>query len=765
MKRSIFLRLLIQLAVVIVVSISLLALLLYNYTSNLLKDEIVGANTELLSQTIKIVDQTMNEVQQMTTSLSLNSSVLKSVMLPWVLEDEYRFLLETSQTIETRITSSNYIHSIYLYSANNKKLISSSGINKLSEFSNRETLERFLSSKLTSTWVANRLVSNAHGEEHLISYMVSTPFRNQKKIGALIINLKEDVLYNAVVNTNNRKLGNVAILNSDGEVLSYKDKSVLLDRFNWVDMSAFSDEKSGYFVQKMDGKDMFITYLRSPINDWIYVTLNPYNDVFKRSHDVIFMTILISAIGLAVGLLLAYIISNRHYRPIHNLVQALAMNTGGRQKHQDEFSYIRTSIDAIQSENKTFLLKFQSQELLLRDHLLMNILSGNLTDEAETREQLDYYQMDLGPANYMVLVLRVHLVTDHIAVQVDEKMKNWISFQLRTIVEQLVVKTYKGAYIGAYHKHDVIILHHEDWQSDERQAEEMKRFAAKIQQQVAENIELLDVITIGIGGLYARLTDIHLSYEEAVEVLNYEKVSGKGSIISIHDLNVNRANRNSFINYQQCIDSLTSELKSGNFDKAVETKNMIMEQVQQDEQSGMYLKHVILSNLFNALVKVRIELSLSDEDIESSTWHYEFSKLRTTEEMSTYLLRIMEGISRSLASRSHSKHSEVMMKLVAYIREHYQEPLSLQLVSDMIYMNSNYVSKLFKNTTGMTFIDYLTEIRFKEACRLLSDTDLSINDVAEMSGFNKQSLNRTIKKFTGLTPSEYRNKEIEKRLQ
>ncbi|RJX38658.1 AraC family transcriptional regulator [Paenibacillus pinisoli] len=765
MKKSVYLRLLLQLAVVIIVSISLLALLLYHYTSNLLKDEIVGANNELLLQTSKIVDQSLHEVQQMTTSLSLNSSVLKSAVLPWNLEDEYRFLLETSQTFETRLTSSNYIHSIYLYSANNKKLISSSGITGLNEFSNRETLERFLQSKLTSSWEATRLVSRDNGEEHFISYMVSTPLRNQKKLGVLMINLKEDVLYNAVVNTNNRKLGNVAILNSDGEVLSYKDKSVLLDRFDWVDMSAFSNEKNGYFVQNIDGMDMFITYLRSPFNDWIYVTLNPYNDLFKRSYDVIIMTLIISATGLIVGLLLAFIISNRHYRPIRSMVQALAINTEGRQKHQDEFSYIRTSIDAIQLENTTFRQKFQSQELLLRDHLLTNLLSGKLSDEAETRDQLRYYHMDLGEANYIVLVLRVHLVTGHNAIQVDEKMKNWIYFQIRTICEQLIAETYKGAYISAYHKHDVLILHHEDWQSEERQVEEMKRFAAKIQQQAAEDIEWLEFITVGIGGKYERLTDIHLSYEEAVEVLNYEKVSGMGSILSIHDLNVNRANRNSFINYQQYIERLTGELKSGNFDKAVATKAIILEQVQQDEQSGMYLKHVILSHLFNALVKVRIELSLPEEEIESSSWHYEFMKLRTTEEISSYLLRIMEGISRSLESRSSSKHSEVMMKLVAYIREHYQEPLSLQLVSDMIYMNSNYVSKLFKDATGMTFIDYLTEIRFKEACRLLTETDCNINEVAELSGFsNKQSLNRTLKKLTGMTPTEYRNKEIEKRL-
>ncbi|MFD0712667.1 helix-turn-helix domain-containing protein [Paenibacillus sp. GCM10027626] len=765
MKKSVYIRLFVQLVLVIVISISLLASLLYSYTSNLLKEEIVGANNELLLQTSKIVDQSLHEVQQMTTALSLNSSVLKSVILPWNLEDEYRFLLETSKTFETRLTSSNYIHSIYLYSANNKKLISSSGITDLNAYSNRESLERFLDSKLTSAWEATRVISAAGGDEHFISYMISVPLRNQKKIGTLIINLREDVLYNAVVNTNNRKLGNVAILNGKGEVLSYKDKNVLLDRFEWVDMAAFDKEQNGSLVQKIDGMKMFITYLRSPFNDWIYVTLNPYNDLFQRSYEVISMTLMISAIGLVVGLLLVYLISSRHYKPIRNMVQALTIYVGGRQKYQDEFSYIRTSIDAIQLENDAFRQKFQSQELLLRDHLLMNLLSGKLSDETETNNQLSYYQMDLGLSNYVVLVLRVHFVRDE-GVQLDEKLKHWLCFQIRTICEELIAAPYKGAYVGGFHKHDVLILHGENWNNDHEPMEEVKRLAAAIQQQIADKMELVEAVTFGIGDKYERITEIHLSYEEAAEVLLYEKVTGKGSIVSIRDLNVNRTNRNLFIGYQQLIDRLTGELKSGNLEKAVETKAVIIEQVQQDEISGIYLKNVILSQLFNSLVKVRIELSLPEEEVESNNWHYEFMKLQSSKEISDFLVEMMAGIANSLKIRSSSKHSEVIMKLVAYIREHYREPLSLQSVSDMIFMNGNYVSKLFKDTTGMTFIDYLTDIRFKEACRLLGETDYNINEIAALAGFsNKQSLNRTLKKITGLTPTEYRNQQIEKRLE
>ncbi|NQX63582.1 helix-turn-helix domain-containing protein [Paenibacillus qinlingensis] len=769
MKRSIYIRLLLHLTVAVVLITCLVGALVYRYTTAMLKDEVIGANNELLLQTSKIVDQSLGEVQQIATTLALNSDVQKSVWFPWNLEEEFRFLKNTGALFDERINSSNYVHSIYLYSSVNRKLISSSGITDMADFSYRQVLERFVEGRGTSAWVAASMLTAEGARDNVISFLITVPFNNVEKKGVLLINLKEDVLYNAVVNTNNRKLGNVAVLNGNGEVLSYKDKSMLLEQFEQADIERISHDKEGYFVETIGGKKMFVSFLSSSFNNWIYITLNPHGELFKRSNEVIRITLLISVISLAVGVLLMVAVSRRHYQPVRNMVQALISYMEKplpKAKYGDEFGFIRESIDRLHHENEEFKTKFRGQELILRDHLLLNLLSGKTADEEEMIRQLNYYRLDLEPCHFLVMAIRVHLNGDMLR-SADEQVRNLIHFQIRTICEDAIALFGKGAYISWFHKHDVIILNTGHCDVITPAIDKAKELAFRVKNEVTSKLEGVNV-TFGIGGNYELITEIPLSYNEATEALLHERIAGIGSILSIHDLNVNRANRNHFIAYRQQVDKLVGDLKSGHLDKVKETKNSIINQLEHDGHFGLYYKNMILFHLLNALLTAWVELAVSGEEpVEQvNRWHHEFAKLQNLEEISLWLDCIITCIAGDLEHRRDNKNAEVIAKLAAYIHNHYREPLGLQMLADMAYMNSHYVSKLFKEMTGSTFIDYLTDTRFREACRLLKETDRNINDIAEATGFGqKQNLIRTFKKMIGLTPTEYRNRDVLDRLE
>jgi AraC-like DNA-binding protein len=69
----------------------------------------------------------------------------------------------------------------------------------------------------------------------------------------------------------------------------------------------------------------------------------------------------------------------------------------------------------------------------------------------------------------------------------------------------------------------------------------------------------------------------------------------------------------------------------------------------------------------------------------------------------------------------------------------------------------NYISKVFKKTTGLTFKEYLTDLRISEACQLLLHTEKSAREISEECGFGCQrSFNREFLTALGMTPVEYR---------
>ncbi|ULL16258.1 AraC family transcriptional regulator [Paenibacillus sp. H1-7] len=767
MKRSVFIRLLFHLTVAMMVITLLVGTLVYRYTNSMLKEEVLGSNTELLDQSRKIVEQAFGEVQQMASSLALNTDVQKSVWLPWNLEEEYRFLKNTGDLFSTRINSSNYIDSIYLYSAVNKKLISSSGITDIADFLYADHLSKFLEGRTTSAWEAANAASAVRSDT-VISFYFSVPIQSVKKQGALQINLKEDVLYNAVVNTNKRKLGNVAILNPEGQVLSYKDKSMLLTRFNQTDMERIQREKVGYFVEEIHGEPTLVSFMTSSFNGWIYLTLNPYDEVFKRSKDVIHLTIFISLFVLVLGVLMMVVVSRNYYKPVKKMVMALASNRENPlqdMQGKDEFGFIGESINRLFHENEEFKAKFRSQELILQDHVLVNLLSGKTTDEKDMLRQLEYYGLDLNPEHFMVLVLRVHMEAASIT-ESGEQERNLIYFQIRSICEQAMAGFGKGVYVSQFHRHDVIIMNTGNEPDHSHAFEKAKELALRMISVVSEQMDDV-VMTVGIGGKYKKLTEIALSYNEAAEALLYEQVAGQGSILSLHDLELNRSNRNRFIAYRQQVEKLIAELKTGNLDKALAQKDEMITQLNNDSQFGFSYKHMILTHLLNGLVAVRVELVQrgGGPDEEERHWYADFAKLQSPEDVQHWFGELIRNTASELQDKRENKNAEVIEKLTAYIRAHFREPLSLQMLADLVFMNSNYLSKVFKEVTGKTFIDYLTEIRFEEACRLLDNTDKNINEIAELTGFGqKQNVIRTFKKMTGLTPTEYRNRSSLDRL-
>ncbi|HOP73454.1 MAG TPA: AraC family transcriptional regulator [Bacillota bacterium] len=104
-------------------------------------------------------------------------------------------------------------------------------------------------------------------------------------------------------------------------------------------------------------------------------------------------------------------------------------------------------------------------------------------------------------------------------------------------------------------------------------------------------------------------------------------------------------------------------------------------------------------------------------------------------------------------SPMHQKVSEI----ARYINHHYQEDLSLESLAHQFYISPSYLSKIFKRVTNFTFIEYLNNVRVKEAKRLLMETSKKVVEIAEEVGFGSIThFGRVFKEITGNPPAYYR---------
>ena len=129
------------------------------------------------------------------------------------------------------------------------------------------------------------------------------------------------------------------------------------------------------------------------------------------------------------------------------------------------------------------------------------------------------------------------------------------------------------------------------------------------------------------------------------------------------------------------------------------------------------------------------------------------------EAMKKWFLDKTAEICSNMENAREKEAVSVIEKAKAYIRDNYKKDISLDEVSREVDISPYYFSKLFKQETGGNFIEYLTEIRLKNARELLKDSRLSIKEICVESGYSDPNyFSRIFKKYEGVTPSEFRER-------
>lgn len=103
------------------------------------------------------------------------------------------------------------------------------------------------------------------------------------------------------------------------------------------------------------------------------------------------------------------------------------------------------------------------------------------------------------------------------------------------------------------------------------------------------------------------------------------------------------------------------------------------------------------------------------------------------------------------------ENNSIVNQVVKYINENYDKDLKLKEITRMIFINTEYFSRLFKKEVGCTYAEYLTRVRIESAKKYLSNPSFSVADVAKKVGYQDPNyFSKVFKKVVGITPTEYR---------
>jgi len=269
--------------------------------------------------------------------------------------------------------------------------------------------------------------------------------------------------------------------------------------------------------------------------------------------------------------------------------------------------------------------------------------------------------------------------------------------------------------------------------------------------------------SIGIGNLYTGVQQVNCSLAEAYKAITYKSAAGRGRLYDISLFNMRSP---LFVEYPFDKEiSLINQLKIGS-NVALSIFDELISELENTEDSAEVLTYakVICRELLNTILKYFTSTGSPFAEINGA---YDALCSRIPDYDNLDGLKIeVRGFIRSCLRIVNESIRQPYRKEInwvsQYIAQHYHEDISLKELSSLIYMNANYLCKIFKEEFGETINQYMIRIRMEKSKELLLTTDLKIFEIAEQVGYsNNNYFSYAFKKYTNMSPNAFRDSNEE----
>lgn len=264
-----------------------------------------------------------------------------------------------------------------------------------------------------------------------------------------------------------------------------------------------------------------------------------------------------------------------------------------------------------------------------------------------------------------------------------------------------------------------------------------------------------------VGNCVENVSELYTSYSRAKIQLEYIFVLKDKHVITPETTPVSAK----YVYPKACETAILEAIKNHSRTDVSIAVNVLVDEFMEKKYSKSQLK-AALAELY-AVVNRRIMPSDIDlYQIFEQKWldpYYVLECFNSISEIENWLCSLFIEVINRMKNNKTINAKKVVTQVHEFIHRNYSNAdLSLSMIADFVFLNSTYLSRLYKKETGCNYVEYLIEYRMKEAQRLLKDSSLRVGDVSVMVGYpNSQYFCTTFKKYCGCSPIEYREKNEE----
>lgn len=500
---------------------------------------------------------------------------------------------------------------------------------------------------------------------------------------------------------------------------------------NTVETISFGDSSYYLYSQKIDDFNIKLAVL--------------IPNVLKKQtlHSILVTLPAFFLIWLICGGCVSWFFAVHLYRPVLFLLRNLPFQDYSKSQKND-LTRIQDLVESLQNKAQSYEETLNEKKMLLANNIFARLLNHSLDWNEHISQILDEADFPVHSASYLIFLISANPAEN--SKGNDEPLCVLESLDFRNTLKQTWEQEGFSCYIILSNGYFIGIA--------ETDHPEKTPDFKKIQQLLPADCAVC--FSVAVSGIHNTMTELPLAYSEALQAADSLLLNDSDHIVCFYSELENSSfeSQNPFLSGTLL---LSNYIQSANFDAAEkELNNLILLLGKPSTPNRSFhrnLDYLVQTVMISAESIRSIDIQKLNAFKKEFSFDTHASAFALCQQLQTFVLHLPDFI------LSDNYEEEILQEIVTYIREKYTDPsLSAGAVADSFHVSLSWLSIHFKSATGLGFLDYVHKCRISEAKKLLSSTNISIKNIAEMVGYtNSATFSRAFSRYEGVTPSWYRS--------
>ncbi|MBD2846339.1 AraC family transcriptional regulator [Paenibacillus sp. IB182496] len=633
------------------------------------------------------------------------------------------------------------VYASYFYLEGADYVISTDkGITTLERYADIGWMDEALEGRrgISGVWHARRLESGIP----VVSYLFPLSRLSTTTRGVIVVNLRERQVGSYLQSSERGEQGYM-LIDEDGRVVSHRDKGLLLTdgrALPHIQDVLSSSKPQGHAFYTQAGKRLLYTWSHSKLFDWWSVQVYSVDELMTSTYKLQRGIILITALVILVGTVLAVLLAAWLSRPIRSLVRVMRDKAGLGGANRNELVALGSAFGRMREEQEELRERLKEREHDTHRLAVHNLLRGEVTEQA----------LAMFPQrSYAVAVAAIDRYRRYVSKHSPET-RSYHRYLVIDACESLLPECLRVRCVYQGEGSFAILLNAASADcKDEAIGEAMRRVRERV-------LELLGhSVTIGVSAWTDAASGVPRRLDEALEAVKQRMIRGSGCLIRWEE----PASGEKYVYPAHRERRIVNYMDAGDLPRLLLELEGLQEEIMAAE--GISCDNILF--IYNQLLGATIR-HLREHNVNTTRMYAgrgnvysALAAMETLDELHRYTRDFFTETVRYLARERGAGDSGYGDKILRYLQTHYGEEIVYEEMARTIGISYSYMRKIFYELTGKSLIEYTNMLRIEQAKQLLLDTDWTIARIAAEVGYaNVQSFNRFFRKFEGMPPSGYK---------